>query len=159
MKQPSREITPVIDRADWNTRLSEHRCSIAWNIILSLNWTCRGTRTECTGVKMLCASGTDSASVGTVQVTGVRSDFWDLKEALQRGKKCCQKWGSVRLARGRAHRTTHQRRRSSCQPPCQKIPFICHPPYWRKGCQVQPENLHTKGSQGALWILFFFLWY
>lgn len=54
MKQPSREITLVIDRAGWNTRLSEHKCSIAWNMILSLNGTCRGTRTECTGVKMLC---------------------------------------------------------------------------------------------------------
>lgn len=53
MKQPSREITPVIDRACWNIRLSEHKCSITWNIILSLNWTCRGIRTECTWVKQL----------------------------------------------------------------------------------------------------------
>lgn len=53
MKQPSREITLVIDRAGWNTRLSEHKCSIAWNIILSLNWTCRGSRMECTALRRL----------------------------------------------------------------------------------------------------------
>lgn len=92
MKQPSREITLVRDRdrAGWNTRLNEHKCSIAWNIILSLNGTCRRSRTECIGVKMLCTWEAHSAPFGTVLVTGIKTAFWDLKEEVLSKIRHCQ---------------------------------------------------------------------